>query len=659
MQFKGRTGTLLLFFLTFQIFSLITRTVLLIKALPNLDLNFILLTKVLAVGFFFDCVTFSYAALPFLLYAIIVPDRIFRWRPILWSAFFLTTYALLFNLVAEYVFFDEFGTRYNFIAIDYLIYTTEVVRNIWESYPVVWIFGTIFLLNTAVFLGVKRSLDQCCETTTTLGTRLRSGSLFMLLPVLAWLCVDLSWADVSRNNYANELAANGLYSIAAAFRNNELDYDRFYAGGETKLVFERLRGMLKDEDEYFLHKTGTDISRTIRPEGFEKKLNVIVIVEESLSADFLGTFGNRLNLTPNLDRIASQSLLFTNLFATGTRTVRGLEALTLSIPPLPGCSMVKRPNNENLFSWGTVMKNKGYDTKFIYGGRGYFDNMNYFFSHNGFSIVDKADFRDTEKTFENAWGVCDEDLFGKVIREANKSFSQHKPFFSIVMTTSNHRPFTYPSGKVYVPTGSGREGGVMYADYAIGRLDVEARKQPWFNQTMFVIVADHCAESARKFALPVQKYHIPLIVYSPALIAPRQVDAMASQIDVAPTVLGLLNFSYTSRFVGRDILDEDAGPRRAFISTYEKLGYLQDDKLLVLSPKKEISFYRCDMRAGKTTEVPLQDAYLQDALGYYQGTNQLFRNRQFQGTTSTDILTPVKRPLAKNLAETMQQKHQL
>ncbi len=640
MVFKGRAGSLYLFSLIFLVISLVTRVVLLVKAFPNLDPTPLLLAKVFAVGFFFDCVTFSYFAIPFFLYALFVPDRVFRWRPILWTATFLLTYALLFNIVSEYIFFDEFGSRYNFIAIDYLIYTSEVIRNIWESYPVIWIFGIIFVLNIFVFLFLRRFIDQGRDTVTTLGTRLKKGSLLILLPMMSYLFVDHTWNSISPNNFANELAANGIYSIASAFRNNELEYTSFYASEDSKLALGRLRGMLKDDDETFLKSTNMDISRTVGTKGPEKRLNVIVIVEESLSADFLGTFGNKLKLTPNLDRIAKQSLLFTNLFATGTRTVRGLEAITLSVPPLPGCSIVKRPGNENLFSWGTVMKNRGYDTKFIYGGRGYFDNMNYFFSHNGFSIVDKADFSDTEKTFENAWGVCDEDLFGKVIGEANKSYSQHKPFFSMVMTTSNHRPFTYPSGKVYVPTGSGREGGVMYADYAIGRLEAQARKQPWFNQTLFVIVADHCSSSARQYALPIQRYHIPLIIYSPANIRPRQVDAMSSQIDIAPTVLSLLNFSYTSRFIGRDILDKDAGPRRAFISTYEKLGFLEDDKLLVLSPKKEISFYTCNLQKGKTTEIPLQKAYLQDALGYYQGTNYLYQNRLDYGEPSTRKLAP-------------------
>ena len=642
MVFKGRTGSLYLFTVIFLVFSLITRVVLLLKALPSLTISPLVLAKVFGVGFFFDCVTFSYFAIPFFLYALFVPDRVFRWRPPLWLTTFLFTYALLFNIVSEYIFFDEFGSRYNFIAIDYLIYTTEVLRNIWESYPVIWIFGIIFVLNIFVFLFLRRFIEEARNTVTTLGLRLQRGSLFVLLPVLSFLFVDHSWNSISRNNYTNELAANGIYSLAAAFRNNELDYDSFYASGDAKLILGQLRRMLKDDDESFLKSTGMDISRSILTKGPEKKLNVIVIVEESLSAEFLGTFGNKLKLTPNVDRIADQSLLFTNLFATGTRTVRGLEAITLSMPPLPGCSIVKRPHNENLFSWGMVMKNKGYDTKFIYGGMGYFDNMNYFFSHNGFNIIDKSDFSKSEKTFENAWGVCDEDLFGKVIQEGNRSFSQHQPFFSIVMTTSNHRPFSYPSGKISIPSGQGREGGVMYADYAIGRLEAAARKQPWFDNTLFVIVADHCGSSARQYALPIQRYRIPLIIYSPALISPRRVDTMASQIDIAPTVLSLLNFSYTSRFVGRDILDEDAGSPRAFISTYEKLGFLKDDKLLVLSPKKEISFYTCNLNEGKTTETPLQKAYLQDALGYYQGTNYLYQNKLDYGDASPRVLTPTK-----------------
>ncbi|GAB4301338.1 MAG: hypothetical protein Fur0034_14950 [Desulfuromonadia bacterium] len=350
-------------------------------------------------------------------------------------------------------------------------------------------------------------------------------------------------------------------------------------------------------------------------------------MEESLSAEYLGVFGNRDNLTPTLDRLSTHSLFFTNLYATGTRTVRGLEALTLSVPPLPGTAIVKRPDNGGFNSWGEIMRKKGYDTKYIYAGYGYFDNMNAFFSANGFDIVDRSSFGKEEIAFANVWGVCDEDLFRKTILEARKSYGAGRPFFSMVMTTSNHRPFTYPEGRIDIPSKSGRSGGVKYADYAIGRLMDEARREPWFRDTIFVIVADHCAGSAGKTDLPVKRYEIPMLVYSPAHVTPARVDTMMSQIDVAPTILGLLGMSYDSTFLGRDILRNPSPIPRAFISTYQKLGYLTDKELVVLGPKKYAACYRVDRRSGELTPLPLDEGALLDALAWFQGGEYLYRHR--------------------------------
>jgi phosphoglycerol transferase MdoB-like AlkP superfamily enzyme len=627
MFLKGRLGSLYLLFLVFVVFSLITRTVLLFLAFPNLDPTLVLMAKIYGMGFFFDCVTFSYLSIPFVLYAIFAPDRLFNFKPAAWVACFVLTYALMFNMVAEYFFFAEFGTRYNFITIDYLIYTTEVIRNIRESYPVNWIFGAIFAVNILVFLVLRKYLDRVHQTSTTLKQRMKTCAVFLILPVLSHAFVDLSFATISANNYADELAENGLYNLVAAFVNNELDYDRFYARRDDRMILARLKELVQERNNSFTGRDYQDITREVRHEGNEKRLNVIVIVEESMSGEYLKAFGGKAGLTPNLDRLARESLFFTNLYAAGTRTVRGLEAVNLSMPPLPGTSIIKRPHNENFFSWGTLMRTRGYETKFIYAGHGYFDNMNYFFSHNGFDIIDKTDFSRDEVTFDNAWGACDEDLFRKVIREADKSYAHRKPFFSVVMTTSNHRPFTYPGGKIDIPSHSGRDGAVKYADYAIGKLLVDAKKQPWFNRTLFVIVADHCAGSARKIALPIKNYQIPLLVYAPEQIKPQTIDKLASQIDIAPTVLGLLNFSYTTKFLGKDILEMDAGQGRAFITTYEKLGYLKDDKMVVLSPKKEVEFYRFDRRDGKTKELKPQNDYLLDALAYYQGAHYLYKHK--------------------------------
>jgi len=630
MQAKSRFYSIYTLWLIIVVFSAVTRTILLVKSLPQLELGPLLLVKIYAVGFFVDCVTFSYFAIPFVLVAVILSDRVFNssfFKVCAYAVAFVFTYLMLFNVVAEYTFFDEFATRFNFIAVDYLIYTNEVISNIRESYPVNQILAAIFLINIIVFIPVMKHLSRSFIHTSSIGNRLKVGAAFLLLPVLSFAVVDLSQTQISPNNYANELAGNGVYCLFSAFRNNELDFNRFYVNKDDKTVLARLKTLLKQKNSHFVSQDGPSITHVIQPGGAEKRLNVVVVVEESLSAEFLTSFGNDKGLTPILDKLAKESLFFTHMYANGTRTVRGLEALTLSLPPLPGTSIIKRPNNENFISWGSIMKEKGYDNKFIYAGYGYFDNMNYFFANNGFSTVDRANFSNDEITFTNAWGVCDEDLFLKVIKEGDRSHAAKKPFFSVVMTTSNHRPYTYPDGKIDIPSKTGRSGGVKYADYSIGRLLAESKKKPWFNDTIFIIVADHCGDSAAKLALPVKHYEIPLFIYAPAIIKPQVVDRMMSQIDVAPTLLGLLNFKYTSAFVGKDVMTTDAWSDRAFISTYQKLGYIHDDKLLVLGPKKEADYFSFVRKDGATTVLKPQEDLLMDALAYIQGANYIYKNR--------------------------------
>jgi phosphoglycerol transferase MdoB-like AlkP superfamily enzyme len=626
---KSRFSSIAVFFALYAALDTILRSLLIAKAWADLDAGPWLLAKIFFVGFFFDCVTFSYFSIPYVLLATFLSDRTFNgriFRAGSYLLFFLATSVLLFDTAAEYLFFDEFGTRFNFIAVDYLIYTREVVKTIRESYPVARIFGGIFLAAGLFLLLVRKPLAASYRNTSTLRERVPVGVGFLLLPIASLVFVSTSWANVSRNNYANELSANGMYNFAAAFRNNELDYDRFYPTRSDEIVFERLHRLLPEKNGLAapLH----DIAREVNPAGPENRYNVILVVEESLSAEYLGVFGNTEGLTPNFDRLAGESMFFRRLYATGTRTVRGLEAITLSIPPLPGTAIVKRPDNSGMFSWGTVMKERGYDTRFLYAGYGYFDNMKSFFAGNGFTVVDRGDFSNAEVSFSNAWGVSDEDLFGKVIREAGKSHAAGKPFFHIVMTTSNHRPFTYPQGKIDIPSGTGREGGVKYADYAVGWFLDQARKEPWFGDTVFVFVADHCAGSAGKVALPVERYHIPMFIYSPAHLKPRRIDTMASQIDIAPTILGLLNVGYRTNFLGKDILQTAPAGERAFLSTYLKLAFLRGNTLTVLSPRRGIESYTVTGRDDLLSPSRPVEEDVTDAIAYYQGAGYLYRHRR-------------------------------
>ena len=626
---QRRLGLIAFVSCTFLAVSTAIRVMLCLMTPKGAGLTFSLLLKAAVTGVVFDLATLSYALLPLSLYLLLVPRRLatHRWHTWLVRLCFTLFFAvLIFDGCAEYFFFDEFGTRFNFIAVDYLIYTHEVIGNIRESYPLAPIFTGIAAAALCAVRLLQNRLDDAARATFS-GPHRRLGAALLLPALLALSCINVSQSASSYNNFANELGGNGIYNLVAAFVNNELSFTRFYRTAPNDRVLGRLRGLVAESNNSFVDAKSERFTRQIRGLGPEKRLNLVVVIEESLSAEYLGSFGNQDKLTPNLDRLAGQSLMFTNLYATGTRTVRGLEALTLSMPPLPGTSIVKRPRNDGFRSWGEIMNAKGYDSKYIYAGYGYFDNMNAFFSGNGFSVVDRAAFAKEEITFANVWGVCDEDLFRKTIREAGLSHAAGKPFFSMVMTTSNHRPFTYPEGRIDIKSKTGRHGGVKYADYAIGRLLAEAKSQPWFKDTVFVFIADHCASSAGKSDLPVKKYEIPLFVFAPDHVKPGRVDRLMSQIDVAPTVLGLMNMSYQSDFLGRDIFKDSGNEPRAFISTYQKLGYLTEDKLLVLGPRQSASQYLVDRKSGRVQPSSLDQRMLDDMLAYYQGTDYLYQNR--------------------------------
>jgi len=444
------------------------------------------------------------------------------------------------------------------------------------------------------------------------------------LPTISYFVVSTNLHRFSGNTLANEIAGNGLYELFAAYSNNELDYNQFYSRIDEKEAFQTVRQLLKTSDSNYLDSSPYMLDRTISADGAEIKMNVIMISVESFSADFMGAFGNINNITPFLDSLTRHSLLYTNLYATGTRTIRGLEALSLGVPPTPGQSIVRRPGNENLFSLGKVFKTKGYESKYIYGGYGYFDNMNYFYAHNSYEVVDRVELSDEEIDYENIWGVADENLFELATREIEKTLSHDKPVFAQIMTTSNHRPYTYPEGRIDIPSHTGRDGAVKYTDYAIGQFIKTISKRPWFENSVIIIVADHCASSAGKTELPVDKYHIPMLVYAPGFIEAGTMDRLMSQIDIGPTILGMLNFSYTSKFFGYDMARLPAGRERAFVSTYQSLGFIKGNELVVLMPQQQSKFFT--LQNGEQIEHEGGDSsLLHEAISWYQVASASFK----------------------------------
>ncbi len=625
---------------------LVLRLVLWLEVGPE-EMTLLESVKVFVLGAWFDIWTLAYLVSGFLLVSALLGNRMRASRAVhamRWLVAWVVVAALLFGMVSEYLFWEEFSTRFNFIALDYLIYTTEVIGNIRESYPVPWIMAAIGVL-ASLIVWISSRYFRFQDAPYTWPKRVTLLGLVVTLPLLSGVAANIDQAQLAGNAYAQELGANGLFNLAAAMRRNELDYNRFYATMPEREASEVLAavGVKRKPDVRVIHARYDEDRSTLGP--FHKRpKNVVMITVESLSAKYLGAYGNSENLTPNLDRLMQEGLKFERLFATGTRTVRGLEALSLGTPPIPGQAIVRRPNSDHLGTLGEYLEIQGFATEFVYGGYGYFDNMNAYFQGNDFKVTDRTDFDEKSIVMENVWGVADESLFDNAMQSLDAAAGGERPFFMQIMTTSNHRPYTFPEGRIDLPQGN-RRAAVKYTDYAIGRFIEQARTKPWFDDTLFVIVADHCASVAGKTRLPVAKYHIPMVFYAPALLKPGRFERLVSQIDVPPTLLDLLGVSGSEHFFGHNMFTDDHVAPRTFISNYQSLGYYKNDQLIVLSPRQMVEAYRVDPVSYEVEPVSADPQLVKEAIAYYQTAANAFKDG---GLKELPVLAavPVKEPVA-------------
>ncbi|MEC4114205.1 sulfatase-like hydrolase/transferase [Myroides pelagicus] len=544
---------------------------------------------------------------------------------------FLFSLIMVQNTISEFFFWNEFGVRYNFIAVDYLVYTNEVIGNIMESYPVIPLFTGVAILTILMTYYIYVQTKDGLRQLLSFKHKLISGSLYILILGLILLAIPKVMNTFKSDNiFTEELSSNGIYKFYTAFDQSTLDYFTFYQTVDDKTIEQQLQQF------YPNYKANTPLTREIVSDRISSKKNVVLISIESFSADFMAYYGNENKLTPFLDSLAQKSLFFTNLYATGNRTVRGLEAITMCIPPSPGESVVKRQDNKNKFTTGSIFKENGYSVKYLYGGDAYFDNMRSFFGSNDYEIVDKFSFTPEEITFSNVWGVCDEDMYNKAIQVMDKDYASGTPFFSHIMTISNHRPFTFPKDKINTTdiASSGRYQGVRYTDYAIAQFFKQAKDKPWYDNTVFVILSDHCASSAGKTQLPLDKYRILGLIYDPSNPEGQEINYLTSQIDVMPTLLGILGFNYTSKFIGSDALAADYIPR-AFIATYQDLGYIRDNTLTILGVNKKARQYTFKSKAknqtliGLTPQINIDQNKLIEAISFYQLTAKELKENQY------------------------------
>ena len=554
-------------------------------------------------------------------------------RAFLVAGTFVAWTVLFFLLMAEGFFFEEFQSRFNTVAVDYLLYPHEVFVNIWESYPV----PAVLVITAAAAFGL-----------TALGWRLswrnkqstlpaRRASLIWLGAASVMVCaLSLRNPHISNERSVNEIANNTLASLFTAAATRNLDYAAFYPTTSPAEAYTRSREIVDTPDAPFTGDA-TSLQRHVEGNPAKPKLNVVLLLEESLGSEFMGILGRKEpSLMPKMDALAMrEGVVFENLYADGNRTIRGYEGVFSSFPPLPGDSIVARDRSENVETIARVLKRDQYDTTFIYAGRGVFDGTKAFATANGWSnFVELKDFKNP--VFTTVWGVCNEDLYDRVLTECRDRHDKGKPFFVTSMSVSNHKPFTYPPGRIPEnPAEKRRANAVKYTDYALNRFFEMARKEPFWTNTIFAVVGDHGARVYGSQTIPIRSYEVPMMLFGPAVAsAPQRISTPGCQLDVAPTLLGLIGRPYESCFFGHDLLKWPNVHNRALLHHNRSIGIYADNHLVVFDLNKHVEYFVGNPKLEQMHKVIQPDDEHQhlrdDATALFQVADDLYMHRKFR-----------------------------
>jgi len=554
----------------------------------------------------------------------------------------------IFVAASELLFFDEFNGRFNFVAVDYLLYPTEVVTNIWESYHVAWALAGIGVVIATAMLAARRWLRRLDERDgPALGSRLATFGGYLGALLVLSRAITPSLARVSDDRVVNEIASNGYYAFWSALLGRDAAYEGLYATRPDSVVMSALPRLVAETTARGDGAVTQGTARSIRPPVPARRLNVVVVLEESFGSAFVGALhpSDTASLTPAFDSLAADGALLTRVYSTGNRTIRALEATTSSLPPLPGVSIVRRPQSVDLFTLPAVLRSARYATEFIYGGRAMFDGMGSYMLSNGMErVVDQRDY--PPGTFTTAWGVADEAIFAKAIAEMDSLHATGKPFYALVLTVSNHRPYTYPTGRIpQNPAEKRRSFAVRYADWALGQFIRTARTHAFFDNTLFVFMGDHGARVYGAAEIPLPSYEVPVLFYAPGIVpAGARVGTLASSLDIPPTILGVLGLSYESKFFGRDVFHTDSTRGRALMTHNAELALMRGDRVAVLGLKGATSVYAVDsgnMLSPVRYPTDADRALVEEAIAYYEGADLLYRRGAYR--IEHPVLTDARR----------------
>jgi len=551
------------------------------------------------------------------------------------------TFALIFIVFMELStpqFVMQYDVRPNRLFIEYLSYPAEVMSTLWHGFRIALVLGVGFtiLLGTAIY-----KLLKAASADIVAWKPLKLLALWPLLVLLVAFQIRSTLAHRPANPalfaltgdaMVNSLIINSPWSVLDAWgaMSHEANSSEIYGKYPREKVFEVVKSAPWLRNEQFTSADFPTLHKQVAAIQRERPLNLVIVLEESLGATFVESLGG-LPVTPELEKLKKEGWWFEQLYATGTRSVRGIEAVVAGYPPTPARSVVKLSlSQQNFYTLAAGLGKQGYHTEFVYGGEAHFDNMRSFFTGNGFQKV--VDRRDMNPVFEGSWGASDEDLFDKSLERLKTLHASGKPFFSLIFSSSNHEPFQFPDGRIKLHDAEKQtvNNAVKYADYALGRFIAEAKKQDYWKDTVFLIVADHDNRVYGDSLVPIKKFHIPGLILG-ADVQPKRIATIASQVDLAPTLLSLLGVSSEHPMIGRDLARDSDTPGRALIQFDNYFAWLEGSSATILRPGQAPLAGQYDAATGVLTTGGVPDAQLVDkAMSHVVLPSLLYREQRYK-----------------------------
>ncbi|OOF39703.1 hypothetical protein BKK49_07610 [Rodentibacter rarus] len=559
------------------------------------------------------------------------------WKKILRAWLTLGSVFILFMEIATPAFIETYDFRPNRLFIEYLIYPKEVFTMLMEGHQSAVIFGLVFtVLATVIYWkisgwAVKDLRPMSWKWRPVVALLVIAVSFLGARSTLQHRGINPAMVAFSSDALVNSLVLNSGYSVlyAAQQFKDEENSSAVYGKMDTDemlRIIKAVRG--RPESDYISDKFPTLTQNIATYQG--KPKNIVILLQESLGAQFIGALGGK-PLSPNIDKLAKEGWFFENLYATGTRSVRGIEAVTTGFTPTPARAVVKLNNAQSdFFTIADFLAKQGYDTSFIYGGEKHFDNMASFFYGNGFkTIIDQQDYNNPK--FTATWGVSDEDLFDKAHETFSKLQDEGKPFFSLVFSSSHHDPFEFPDGKIelYEQPKATRNNTAKYADYAIGHFFELAKKSNYWKDTIFLVIADHDSRVAGAQLMPIKHFHIPALILGEG-IEPRRDSRLVSQIDIPTTLLSLAGGQGNYPMIGFD-LTKNVDPDRAIMQFDQTQALMKSNGDVVIQmPNKAAQGYYYDKTKATLTEKTVPEEMKKEALAYALLGSYLYKNRLYQ-----------------------------